>query len=310
MREAGCTAAQEIAFTLSNGKSYLRAAIDRGLDINVFSKRISFFFNAHNDLFEEIAKFRAARRMWAKITLELGASDARAQMLRFHSQTGGSTLTAQQPINNIVRVTVQALAAVLGGTQSLHTNGFDEALSLPTAEAATIAVRTQQILANESGVTQTVDPLGGSFYIEYLTDELEKSANNYIEKIDAMGGSVAAIESGYIQEEIARAAYRTQQKMEDGEQVVVGVNTFIQDGEISEKTFQVDDSIREMQIGKIKILKSERNNENVSASLQQLEQTILTRENVMPDVIHAVEQYATLGEIADVFRKIYGEYKA
>ncbi|MCW5918807.1 MAG: methylmalonyl-CoA mutase, partial [Bacteroidetes bacterium] len=223
IREAGSTAVQELAFTLADGKAYLKAAIEAGLDINIFAKRISFFFNAHNNFFEEIAKFRAARRMWAAITKELGATDPKAMMLRFHTQTGGSTLTAQQPQNNIMRVTMQALSAVLGGTQSLHTNGFDEALSLPTENAARIALRTQQVIAYESGVTQTVDPLGGSFYIESLTDEVEAKAWDYIRKIDDMGGAVAAIEAGYIQNEIAESSYNYQNAIQVGEKVIVGV---------------------------------------------------------------------------------------
>ncbi len=226
IREAGANAVQELAFTLSNGKAYLKAAIDQGLDINVFAQRLSFFFNAHNHLFEEVAKFRAARRMWAQITQSLGATDTKAQMLRFHTQTGGSTLTAQQPHNNIVRVAVQTLAATMGGTQSLHTNGFDEALSLPTEEAARIALRTQQIIGYESGVADTVDPLAGSYYVEALTNEMETRAWELIAKIDAMGGAVSAIEQGFVQEEIARSAYRYQQQVENGEKIIVGVNKF------------------------------------------------------------------------------------
>jgi len=229
IREAGSTAVQELAFTLANGKAYLNAALEKGLDINVFAKRLSFFFNCHNNFFEEIAKFRAARRMWAKITKELGATDEKAQMLRFHTQTGGSTLTAQQPLNNVIRVTNQALAAVLGGTQSLHTNGYDEALSLPTEAAAKIALRTQQVIAFESGVTDTVDPLAGSYFVETLTDEVEAAAQLYIDKIDAMGGSVNAIENEYIQNEIADAAYRYQVEVEEATRVIVGVNKFTQE---------------------------------------------------------------------------------
>src|SRR6201747_2197909 len=247
IREAGSTAVQELAFTLANGKTYLKAALDKGLDINVFAKRLSFFFNCHNDFFEEIAKFRAARRMWAHITKELGAADAAAQKLRFHTQTGGSTLTAQQPMNNIVRVTNQAMAAVLGGTQSLHTNGYDEALSLPTEPAAKIALRTQQIIAFETGVTDTVDPLAGSYFIEALTDEMEKAAQLYIDKIDAMGGSVKAIEQDYIQQEIAAAAYRYQQEIESGKKILVGVNKFIHEEQPQTNVFRVDDSIRRQQ---------------------------------------------------------------
>src|SRR5687768_8441590 len=226
IREAGSTAVQEVAFTLSNGKAYVQAALEKGMDINVFGKRLSFFFNAHNNLFEEVAKFRAARRMWAKMMQSLGATDPRAMMLRFHTQTGGSTLTAQQPLNNVSRVTIQTLAAVLGGTQSLHTNGYDEALSLPTEEAARIALRTQQIVAFESGAPDTADPLAGSYFIESLTDEVENEALKLIRKIDAMGGSVSAIEQGFIQEEIARSAYEYQRKIETGEKIIVGVNKF------------------------------------------------------------------------------------
>jgi methylmalonyl-CoA mutase, N-terminal domain len=229
IREAGANAVQELAFTLADGKAYLKAAIDKKLDINVFARRISFFFNAHNNLFEEVAKFRAARRMWATITKDLGATDVKAQMLRFHTQTGGSTLTAQQPQNNIIRVTIQALAAVLGGTQSLHTNGFDEALALPTEDAARIAVRTQQVVAHESGVAQTVDPLGGSYYIEALTNEVEAKAWEYINRIDEMGGAIAAIEAGYIQQEIASSAYTYQKDIESGEKIIVGVNSYTVD---------------------------------------------------------------------------------
>ncbi len=308
IREAGATAVQELAFTLANGKAYVKAAIEKGLEINVFARRLSFFFNAHNNLFEEIAKFRAARRMWAKITKELGATDPKAQMLRFHTQTGGSTLTAQQPNNNIARVTMQALAAVLGGTQSLHTNGFDEALSLPTEDAARIAVRTQQIIAYESGVTDTVDPLAGSHFIETLTDEMEVAAGKYIEKIDAMGGAVAAIEEGYIQQEIAESAYRCQDAIETGEQIIVGLNKFVVDEESVEDVFIVDDSIRKIQIEKIKILKQERDNEKVIACLSKFESDARGNDNLMPAIFEAVENYATLGEVSDVMRKVFGEY--
>lgn len=308
IREAGSTAVQELAFTLANGKTYLKAAIEKGLDINVFAKRLSFFFNCHNNFFEEIAKFRAARRMWAKITKELGATDERAQQLRFHTQTGGSTLAAQQPINNIVRVTNQAMAAVLGGTQSLHTNGYDEALSLPTEEAAAIALRTQQLIAFESGVTQTVDPLAGSFFVESLTDEMEVAANKYIEKIDAMGGSVNAIEQGYIQNEIADAAYQYQKDIESGEQVIVGVNKYQSEEGVNPEVFRVDDSIRQEQIDKINQLKAERNNELVTVKLDNLKAAANNNENLMPYILTAVEEYATLGEIADTLREVFGEY--
>jgi methylmalonyl-CoA mutase N-terminal domain/subunit len=308
IREAGSTAVQELAFTLANGKTYLKAALDKGLDINVFAKRLSFFFNCHNNFFEEIAKFRVARRMWAHITKELGATDPGAQKLRFHSQTGGSTLTAQQPMNNIVRTGYQALAAVLGGTQSLHTNGYDEALSLPTEAAAKIALRTQQIIAFESGVTDTVDPLAGSYFIEALTDELEKAAQVYINKIDAMGGSVKAIEQDYIQQEIAASAYRYQQEIESGDRVIVGVNRFTQEEAAAVNVFRVDDSIRKHQVEKINRLKNERDNTAVKAALQNLSDAAKGKQNLMPFILTAVECYATLGEIADVLRGVFGEY--
>ena len=309
IREAGSTAVQEIAFTLSNGKAYVMAAIEKGLDINVFGKRLSFFFNAHNNLFEEVAKFRAARKMWATIMKDLGATDEKAMMLRFHTQTGGATLTAQQPMNNISRVTVQTLAAVLGGTQSLHTNGYDEALSLPTEEAARIALRTQQIVAFESGVPDTADPLAGSYFIESLTKEVEEAAWSIIKKIDLMGGSVTAIEQGYMQEEIARSAYEYQTKIESGEKIIVGVNKF-QAAETSKvPSFKIDDSIRLVQSEKLKILRAKRNNDKVAECLAKINQHAKDKTNLMPAVVEAVEQYCTLGEIADELRKIFGEYK-
>jgi len=308
IREAGSTAVQELAFTLANGKTYLRAAIEKGLAIDVFARRLSFFFNCHNNFFEEIAKFRAARRMWAKITKDLGATDEKAQMLRFHTQTGGSTLTAQQPLNNVIRVTNQAMAAVLGGTQSLHTNGYDEALSLPTEAAAKIALRTQQIIAFESGVTDTVDPLAGSFFVESLTDEIEAAAWAYIDKIDVMGGSVNAIESEYMQNEIAAASYQYQTEIETGERISVGVNKFTQEEEGLTDILRIDDSIRKLQTEKLRLLKAERNNLDVSTALQALELAANNGSNLMPYIIDAVEKYATLGEIADVMRKVFGEY--
>ncbi|MCZ4245427.1 acyl-CoA mutase large subunit family protein [Pedobacter punctiformis] len=308
IREAGSTAVQELAFTLANGKTYLKAALDKGLDINVFAKRLSFFFNCHNNFFEEIAKFRAARRMWAKITKELGATDVKAQMLRFHTQTGGSTLTAQQPLNNVIRVSNQAMAAVLGGTQSLHTNGYDEALSLPTESAAKIALRTQQIIGFESGVTDTVDPLAGSFFVENLTDEVEAAAWLYIDKIDAMGGSVNAIESDYMQNEISGAAYQYQTEVESGERVLVGVNKFTQEEEGITEVFNIDDSIRKLQTEKLNQLKANRNAAEVKEALGALAKAASTDVNLMPLIIDAVEKYATLGEIADVLRSVFGEY--
>ena len=290
IREAGSTAVQELAFTLSNGKAYLNAAIEKGLDINIFAKRLSFFFNCHNNFFEEIAKFRAARRMWAHITKELGATDPKAQMLRFHTQTGGSTLTAQQPQNNIIRVTNQAMAAVLGGTQSLHTNGFDEALSLPTEHAAKIALRTQQVIAFETGVTDTVDPLAGSYFIEALTNEIETAANVYIEKIDAMGGAVTAVEEGYIQKEIGDASYEYQLDVESGDRVIVGVNKFVEESEGLSEVFNIDDSIRKQQSDKLRNLKSTRNNDEVLQALTEL----------------ATAAKGT--EISDTLRDVFGEY--
>lgn len=308
IREAGSTAVQEIAFTLSNGKAYVIAALEKGLDINVFGKRLSFFFNAHNNLFEEVAKFRAARRMWAQIMKDLGATDEKAMMLRFHTQTGGSTLTAQQPLNNICRVTIQTLAAVLGGTQSLHTNGYDEALSLPTEQAARIALRTQQIVGFESGVPETVDPLAGSYFIESLTQEVEDKALALINKIDAMGGAVAAIEQGFMQNEIADSAYEYQRNIETGEQIIVGVNKFEVEEAHDTPVFKIDDSIRKLQSDKLALLRSRRNNDRVEELLTTLENTARGTGNLMPVVIACVEAYCTLGEIADVLRKVYGEY--
>ncbi|HWB24675.1 MAG TPA: methylmalonyl-CoA mutase family protein [Chitinophagaceae bacterium] len=308
IREAGSTAVQEIAFTLSNGKAYVKAALDKGLDINVFGKRLSFFFNAHNNLFEEVAKFRAARRMWARIMKELGATDEKAMMLRFHTQTGGSTLTAQQPLNNVSRVTIQTLAAVLGGTQSLHTNGYDEALSLPTEEAARIALRTQQVVAFESGVGDTVDPLGGSYFIESLTNEVETAAWQLIGQIDALGGSVSAIEQGFIQNEIARSAYEYQQKVETGEKIIVGVNKFTVDEDNNTPIFKIDDSIRQIQSARLKELKARRDSPKVTACLAAISAAAKNGYNLMPHVIEAVESYCTLGEISDVLRNEWGEF--
>jgi methylmalonyl-CoA mutase, N-terminal domain len=309
IREAGSTAVQEIAFTLSNGKAYVEAALQKGLDINVFGKRLSFFFNAHNNLFEEVAKFRAARKMWAKIMKDLGATDPKAMMLRFHTQTGGSTLTAQQPLNNISRVTIQTLAAVLGGTQSLHTNGYDEALSLPTEEAARIALRTQQVVAFESGVADTADPLAGSFFIESLTHEVEEAVWKLIGKIDAMGGSVSAIEQGFIQNEIAKSAYEYQRNIETKEKIIVGVNKFEIGKEEPIPGFKIDDSIRLVQTEKLKSLRNNRDNAKVDQLLQLLNDKACSGENMMPTVVEAVENKCTLGEISDTLREVYGEYK-
>lgn len=308
IREAGSSAVQELAFTLANGKAYLSAALQKGLDINVFAKRLSFFFNCHNNFFEEIAKFRAARRMWAKITRELGATDERAQMLRFHTQTGGSTLTAQQPLNNVVRVTNQAMAAVLGGTQSLHTNGYDEALSLPTEAAAKIALRTQQVIAFESGVADTVDPLAGSYFVESLTDEVEQAAQIYLEKIDAMGGAVKAIENGYMQNEIAAAAYQYQIEIENGSRVIVGLNKFMQEREEPSNVLSVNESVRRIQIERLSLLKANRDHDAVIKALSNLTKAAKGDVNIMPYILIAVEAYATLGEISDCLRNIFGEY--
>jgi methylmalonyl-CoA mutase N-terminal domain/subunit len=309
IREAGSTAVQEIAFTLSNGKAYVKAAIKKGLDINVFGQRLSFFFNAHNDLFEEVSKFRAARRIWAGIMRSLGATDPKAMMMRFHTQTGGSTLTAQQPLNNISRVTLQSLAAVLGGTQSLHTNGYDEALGLPTEEAAGIALRTQQVLAFESGVAGTVDPLGGSYFVESLTSEMERAAQSLIQKIEDMGGSISAIENGFIQDEIAKSAYAYQRHIETGEKIIVGVNKF----QVKEKgivpIFKIEDSIRQEQMEKLVSLRKKRDPAKCDALLQELNDTASGEDNLMPIVIRAVENFCTLGEIADTLREVFGEYK-
>jgi methylmalonyl-CoA mutase N-terminal domain/subunit len=310
IREAGSTAVQEIAFTLANGKAYVEAALQKGLDIDVFGKRLSFFFNAHNHLFEEVAKFRAARRMWAQIMKEAGAKDPKAQMLRFHTQTGGSTLTAQQPLNNIARVTVQTMAAVLGGTQSLHTNGYDEALSLPTEQAARIALRTQQIAANESGIADTVDPLAGSYFVEALTQEVEEKAWQLIDKIDALGGSVAAIEQGFIQDEIARSAYDYQRQIETGEKIIVGVNKYQVQEDQTPPVFKIDDSIRSIQTQKLQELRSSRDIQKVKAALAEINRRARGDENLMPAVIDAVEQYCTLGEIADELRSVFGEYRS
>jgi methylmalonyl-CoA mutase N-terminal domain/subunit len=309
IREAGSTAVQEIAFTLANGKAYVKAALEKGMDINVFGKRLSFFFNAHNNLFEEVAKFRAARRIWAHIMKELGATDPKAMMLRFHAQTGGATLTAQQPLNNIVRVTIQTLAAVLGGTQSLHTNGYDEALSLPTEEAARIALRTQQITAFESGAPDTVDPLAGSYFVESLTNEVEKEALKLIERIDNMGGSVSAIEQGFMQAEIGKSAFEYQRQIETGEKIIVGVNKFEVIEPNTTPGFKIDDNIRIVQSDKLKKLKAKRDNEKVKQSLQKINDAAINNKNLMPVVVEAVENYCTLGEISDELRKVFGEYK-
>lgn len=310
IREAGATAVQEVAFTLANGIAYVEAALASGLDIDQFAPRLAFFFNAHNYFFEEIAKFRAARRLWAKIMRDrFGAKKKESMQLRFHTQTGGSTLTAQQPDNNIVRVTLQALAAVLGGTQSLHTNSRDEALSLPTEESARIALRTQQIIAYESGVADTVDPLGGSYYIESLTDRIEAEAMKYISKIDELGGAVAAVEQGYMQEEIHRAAYETQKKIENEELIIVGLNRYRLEQEIQPDLLKIDDKIETEQVEKLKKLKEKRDPQKVEKALKSLAEKARSDENLMHPILDAVRAYATVGEICDVLRACFGEYQ-
>ncbi len=309
IREAGSTAVQEAAFTLSNGKSYVKAALEKGIDVNTLGKRLSFFFNAHNNLFEEVAKFRAARKIWANIMKELGATDPKAMMLRFHTQTGGSTLTQQQPLNNISRVTIQALAAVLGGTQSLHTNGYDEALGLPTEQAAQVALRSQQIIAFESGASDTADPLGGSFYVEQLTSEMEQEIKKLIEYIDQKGGSVKVIEEGYMQEQIAASAYQYQRAIEEKQKIIVGVNQFTTVESSNTPIFKIDDEVRLAQVEKLKKLKSNRDQQKSTACLQAIKEAAISNTNLMPLVIEAVENYCTLGEISDTLRSVFGEHR-
>jgi methylmalonyl-CoA mutase N-terminal domain/subunit len=310
MREAGSTAVQEVAFTLGNGIAYVEAAIRAGLDIDKFAPRLSFFFNAHNNFLEEVAKFRAARRMWAKIMRDqFKAKNPKSWMLRFHTQTAGSTLTAQQPENNIVRTAIQAMAAVLGGTQSLHTNSFDEALALPTEASARIALRTQQVIAFESGAPQTVDPLAGSYYIESLTNEIEKRAAGYLEKIEAMGGMLKAIERGYVQQEIQNAAYEYQQAVDREEAIVVGVNRFQVEQDRAVPIQRIDPTLEPKQVERLRALRAKRNADTWKAALQAVEDTARTGENLMPRILAAVEANATVGEISDAMRKVYGEYK-
>jgi methylmalonyl-CoA mutase N-terminal domain/subunit len=309
IREAGSTAAQEIAFTLADGIAYVQAAIDVGLDVDKFAPRLSFFFNSHNQLLEEVAKFRAARRLWARIMKEhFGAKDPRSMMLRFHTQTAGSTLTAQQPEVNVVRTTIQALAAVLGGTQSLHTNSLDEALGLPTENAARIALRTQQVIAHESGVADTADPLAGSYAIEELTTRLEESARNYIEKIDAMGGMLRAIESGYVQHEIQDAAYDYQRAVETKDAIVVGVNKF-QAEEERIPVLRIDENIERDQVARVQAVRANRDQPIANAALNAIEQAAAGTENLLPRILAAVEAYVTVGEISHRLRKVWGEYR-
>jgi methylmalonyl-CoA mutase N-terminal domain/subunit len=310
MREAGSNAVQEVAFTLANGIAYVQAAIDAGLDVDKFAPRVSFFFNAHNNFLEEVAKFRAARRMWARIMREhFKAKNPRSWMLRFHTQTAGSTLTAQQPENNIVRTALQALAAVLGGTQSLHTNSYDEALALPTEQAARIALRTQQIVAYESGVPQTIDPLAGSYYLESLTNEIEARANAYLEKIEALGGMIKALERGYVQQEIQNAAYEYQLQIDCEQAVVVGMNRFTVDEEKPIPIQRIDESLERKQVERLRALRSRRDAGPWRASLEQIEEAARSGANLMPHILAAVEADATVGEISDTMRKVFGEYR-
>jgi len=310
IREAGSTAVQEVAFTLANGIAYVQAAINAGLEVDKFAPRLSFFFNAHLDFFEEVAKYRAARRLWAKIMKQrFGAKNPRSMMIRFHTQTAGCTLTAQQPMNNIVRVAFQAMSAVLGGTQSLHTNSMDEALCLPSEQAVQVALRTQQLIAYETGVTDTVDPMGGSYYVEALTNEIFHRADEYIQKIDAMGGAVSAIEKGYIQKEIQESAYRYQKEIEAGERIVVGVNRFQVEEEKPTNLLRVDPAVRRAQIEKLKALRAERDEQKVKDTLARLREAAQGTENLMPPILEAVKAYATLGEICDVLRAVFGEYQ-
>jgi methylmalonyl-CoA mutase N-terminal domain/subunit len=310
IREAGSTAVQEVAFTLADGIAYVQAALDAGLGVDEFAPQLSFFFNAHNDLLEEIAKYRAARRLWAKIMAErFAAKDPRSLMLRFHAQTAGSSLTAQQPENNIVRVAIQALAAVLGGCQSLHTNSLDEALALPTEDAALIALRTQQILANETGVTSTVDPVAGSYAIESLTNEIESLAATYLSKIDKMGGMLRAIEAGFVQGEIQKAAYEFQRAVEKKEQIVVGVNDFVAKDPRAIPTLRIDADIERSQITRLNALRAKRDSARAKSALAELQRRAATSENLLPAILAAVEAYATVGEISDALRSVFGEYQ-
>lgn len=310
IREAGSDAVQEIAFTLANAIAYVKAAIEAGLDVDIFASRLSFFFSAHNNFFEEIAKFRAARRMWARIMkTRFKVKNEKSMRLRFHTQTGGSTLTAQQPENNIIRVTLQALASVIGGTQSLHTNSFDEAFALPTENSVRTALRTQQIIAHESGVTDTIDPIGGSYYVEYLTNEIEHRANDYIKKIDELGGTIEAIKKGFFQDEISGRAYEYQQEVEQKEKTVVGVNQYCQEEEEIKEILKIDAEMISRQLHRIRDFKKKRDNEKVVIARTRLEKTVSGNRNIIPDIINCVENRVTLGEISDSLRNVFGEYQ-
>jgi len=311
IREAGANAVQELAFTLYDGISYVESTLQRGLKVDDFAHRLSFFFASHNDFFEEIAKFRAARRLWARIMKErFHAKNPRSMWMRMHIQTSGCTLTAQQPLNNIIRTTTQALAAVLGGTQSLHTNSFDEALCLPSEEAVTVALRTQQILANESGVVNTADPLGGSYYIEALTNEMERKAMDYIQKVDEMGGAIAAIEKGFFQKEIADSAYKYQKETDEKKRTIVGVNDYTtKEEKCPIELSRIDPKVEQQQVDNLQKLKRERNNKKAKETLEKLHYAAQKDENLMPTIIEAIKAYATIGEITEVLRQVYGEYK-
>jgi methylmalonyl-CoA mutase N-terminal domain/subunit len=310
MREAGCTAVQEVAFTLANGIAYVEASVKAGLDVDVFAPRLSFFFNAHLDFLEEVAKFRAARRLWSRIMKErFHAKNPRSLMLRFHTQTAGCTLTAQQPHNNIVRTTIQALAAVLGGTQSLHTNSWDEAISLPSEEAVKIALRTQEIIARESGAADAVDPLAGSYYLEKLTDRIEEEAGKYIGRIDGMGGMLPAIESGFVQDEIRKSAYLHQRKVESGEEAVVGVNVHREDETTPQKALTLDPAVEERQKERLQRLKAARADDRVREALGDVRKTARTDENLLPAILRAVKVHCTVGEICGVLREEFGEFR-
>ncbi|HYL09834.1 MAG TPA: methylmalonyl-CoA mutase family protein [Candidatus Acidoferrales bacterium] len=310
IREAGSTADQEVAFTLADAIAYVQAALDAGLTVDEFAPQLSFFFNAHNDLLEEVAKYRAARHLWARIMRErFGARDPRSLLLRFHAQTAGSSLTAQQPENNIIRVAVQALAAVLGGCQSLHTNSLDEALALPTEDAALIALRTQQILAQETGVANTVDPVGGAYAIERLTDEIETRACGYLQKIDALGGMLRAIETGYVQAEIQKAAFEYQRAIERGEQIVVGVNQFLEEDKKSIPILRIDPDVERSQVERLRALRARRDAGRVQQALGEIAHRASTTENMLPAILSAVEAYCTVGEISDTLRRSFGEYQ-
>ncbi|MBW1975328.1 MAG: methylmalonyl-CoA mutase family protein [Deltaproteobacteria bacterium] len=310
IREAGATAAQEMAFTIADGIAYVQACIDRGLDVDTFAPRLSFFFNAFTNVLEEVAKFRAGRRCWARIMKErFGAKNPRSMMMRYHVQTGGVTLTAQQPLNNIVRVALQAFAAALGGCQSLHTNSYDEALCLPTEQAVTVALRTQQIIAEESGATDTIDPLAGSYYVEAMTNKIEEEIEEYIRKIDEMGGTLAAIEEGFIQKEIQESAYRFQKEIESGERAYVGVNKYVMDEPPPTNLLKVDMEVGRREAEKVRRLRAERDQKRVDEALARLREVSQSDENVMPAVIEAVKAKATIGEICDVWREVFGEYK-